>query len=311
MRQFKSGLSFFLGCIALAIVAGICSAGGNSQKYGNLVGKNPSQKNSESGKVYFRLEIDAKEANCIKACIRRNQMAAVGIEVIEKQCKKECKLEKALLLVHSNNSKEHRAGVKILCAIRDKRTVVPLIDALKKDLKVRTGLWAWIIPALGESGDLAAVPILMETLKMPDEDWLGREMSARALGNIGDKSAVPALVDAAWRAETRNAAIKALAKFRDRRVIPVLLSALQPEEEMETRKAAIKGLLHLGKMAVPALITAFNAFGPEHPETQKRLWLCRLLGESGDKRALERLRKSMKDPDKAVKECVQRYVHNR
>jgi len=272
MRQFRNGLSFFLGCIALTIVAGICSAGGNSQKYGDLVGKNPSQKNSESGKIYFRSEIDVKEANCIKACIRRNQMAAVGIEVIEKQCKKECKLEKALLLVRSNNSKERRTGVKILCTIRDKRTVAPLIDALKKDLKVRTGLWAWIIPALGESGDHAAVPILMGTLKMPDEDWLGREMSARALGNIGDKSAVPALVDAAGRADTR--------------------------------KAAIKGLLHLGKMAVPALITTFNAFGPEHPETQKRLWLCRLLGESGDKRALERLRKSMKDPDKAVKKCI-------
>jgi len=310
MHQFKLGLSFFLGCIALTVVS-ICSAGGNFQKDGNLVEKNTSQKNSESRKIYFRPEIDAKEANCIKACIRRNQMAAVGFEVIEGQCKKECKLEKALLLVQSNDSKEHQAGVKILCSIRDKRTVVPLINALKKDLKVRTGLWAWIIPALGESGDYAAVPILVETLKMPDEDWLGREMSARALGNIGDKSAIPALICAAWRADTRDAAVKALAKFKDRRVIPVLLSALQPEEEMETREAAIKGLLYLGGMAVPALITAFDTFGPEHPETQKRLWLCRLLWESGDERALERLRKSMKDPDKAVRKCVQEYVRNK
>ena len=88
-----------------------------------------------------------------------------------------------------------------------------------------------IIPALGAQRDEAAVPLLIETLTYPDEDWLGREMSAEALGRIGSPTAIPALTSAAWRGDTRDEAIVALAGIHDSRVVPVLISALDPGEE--------------------------------------------------------------------------------
>lgn len=75
----------------------------------------------------------------------------------------------------------------------------------------------------------------------------------------------------------------------------------------ETREAAMKGLRLLGTGAVPALIEAFSSYSPEHPDTQRRLWLCQLLGESKDKRAMAALHKALHDPDKAIAQCAHRY----
>ena len=83
-----------------------------------------------------------------------------------------------------------------------------------------------IIPALGHLKDERAVPLLIKALNNLDEDWLGREAAARALGDIGSTKAVPGLIRAAWLPETRNAAIKALAAIGDPRAVDVLLSAL-------------------------------------------------------------------------------------
>jgi HEAT repeat protein len=228
----------------------------------------------------------------------------MGYEAILAICRKQCDFERFLALARSNSNDERMAGIKGLCNSQNPGAVQPLINALQKDLKERTGVWAWIIPALGASRDPRAVPVLTKTLTLMDEDWLGREMSARALGDIGDPSSIPVLIAAAWRGDTRDAAIKALAKFHDKRVIPVLLSALDPEEDQQTREAAYTGLLNLGSMAVPEMMEAFTDFFPEFPQTLKRLELCRLLAASGDERALSMLRENINDPDKSIRECA-------
>ncbi|GEM_PF-2131329 len=281
-----------------------------AEKYtegGLRVGKDPLPSGMINEQVFVLSQCDFDVSECIRKCLQKNQMVSMGIEVIEKQCRQECEFEKALSLSRSSKDQERADGIKKLCASGDKRSVKPLIEALRRDFKERTGLWAWIIPALGKSGDSASVPVLIEGLEIQDEYWLGREACARALGRIGDPSAVPALIDAAWRGDTRTAAIKALAAIRDERIAPVLISALDPGESREAREAAIKGLHRLGNLAVPALIEAFSDFGPEHPETQKRLWLCRLLGESGDERAIRKLKETRHDPDTAVGECAAEY----
>lgn len=256
-------------------------------------------------------EWNTENQQCIDECLYQNQHAAVGFSVLQQQCREACQFEQALELSRSSNKDERITGIEAMCASTDSRVVLPLINALKRDLIERTGVWAQIIPALGNSRDQQAVPILTQTLTIMDDDWLGREMSARALGDIGDPSSVPYLVAAAWRADTRDAAIDALARYQDERVIPALISALDPAEEQQTRDNAIAGLHRLGSMAVPEMALAFASFSPEYPDTRKRLWLCDLLGASGDERAMRILHDSRNDPDQAIAECAEKYSNTR
>ncbi len=267
-------------------------------------GKEPISGKVGQNSSFPLVGVQPKDSQCIEECIRRNQMASVGFEIIQQQCRQECDFEVILTLIRSPRDEEYLKGVKALSRVNDPRAVQPLILALIRDLKERRGVWAWIIPALGALGDPTAVPVLTQTLTIDDDDWLGREMSARALGLIGDPSAIPYLLKATWRADTRDAAIQALVRFRDKRTIPVFLSALDPEEDKQTREAAINGLHLLGSIAVPEMLEAFTYFSSEHPETEKRLWLCQLLGASEDQRAIKILRNSMTDPDKLIRQCV-------
>jgi len=254
------------------------------------------------------LAFTAVAPECLQECLRESQQVAVGYEELERRCRENCLVTRALRLVESDDPEQYAEGIEILCNSDDRRAVEPLIAALRRDLEERTGRWAWIIPALGALRDSAAIPVLTETLVIPDDDWLGREMSARALGDIGDPAAIPALTAAAWRGDTRDDAIMALAKIPNSRVVPVLVSALDPGEDPETREAAMDGLEWLGWMAVPDLVEALGEYSPEHPETDRRVWICQLLGDCGDADALDVLRAHRNDPDPAVARCVARFI---
>lgn len=248
---------------------------------------------------------------CMEECIRRNQMASVGFSMIEEQCRSECSFDDVLALLESSQEEDYDRGVKILSKINDPWVVPYLILALKRDLEERRGLWAWIIPALGALGDSAAIPVLTHTLTINDDDWLGRGMSAQALGDIGVPSAIEPLLTAAWHAETRDTVIKALVNFHDKRTIPIFLSALDPEEEEQTRVAAVNGLHLLGEAAIPQIVEMFINYSPEYSETEKRLILCQLLGTSEDERAIKTLHKSVADPDKAIRECAAGFLKSK
>lgn len=297
--------SLYIALILLCI-SGIVVAGNNQCENPPLKGK--ESLNEGIAKNSFPIiEMQPDTSICLEDCMRRNQMASVGFAVIQEKCQSECRFENTLSLLQSPDKEEYEKGVKALSETNDPKAVQPLITALKKDLDERTGLWAWIIPALGTLGDPAAAPVLIHTLTINDEYWLGREMSARALGTIGDPSAIQPLLRAASQADTRDAAIEALVNFQDKRAVNIFLSALDPEEEEQTRDAAIKGLHLLGSIAVPEMMEAFAYFSSEHPETSKRLVLCHLLCNSGDERAIKMLQKSTTDPDKIIKQCAEQF----
>ncbi len=278
---------------------------------GKLSGKDPIYKDSRQNDLLNNLYNASGDTSCIAKCIKRNQMASVGFEVIQERCRQVCNIDDILDQVRSQDTTEYEKGVKALCEIDDPRAVQPLITALKRDIKVRTGLWSCIIPALGKLKDPAAIPLLEHTLTISDDHWLGREMSAIALGNIGSPESIPVLLDVAERGDIRGSVIKAMAKINDHRVIPTLISALQAEEDPETSQTAMNALKRFGSRAVPELISAFEDFTPEYSDTQKRLRLCHLLGNSSDKRAIERLHKSLKDPDAVIGKCAFEYVGNK
>lgn len=295
------------------IVILLCTSG-NFIVAGNKQLDNPTVKGKEAlhegvkANNFSFLEMRPDISICIEECIRRNQMASVGGTTIEEPCRSECNFESTLALLKSPKKEDYERGVKDLSEMNDPRAVQPLIIALRRDLKERSGLWAWIIPALGALGDPSAVPVLTHTLTLNDDSWLGREMSVRALGSIGDPSSIPQLLVAALRADTRDDAIDALGHFQDKRTIPVFLSALNQQENKQTREAAINGLHLLGSIAIPEMLEAFCYFSSEHPETSKRLVLCHLLGTSGDKRAVRMLQKSIADPDKIIKQCAEEFL---
>jgi len=293
------------------ILAALVSASDDPPDNGKLKGKNPIYENLKQNNLFGGLGDAPGNLDCIEKCIERNQMASVAFKAIQEQCHQKCSLDDIFEQVRSQDIPEYENGVKALCEIDDPRAVQPLITALKRDIKARTGLWARIIPALGKLRDSAAVSVLAHTLTLNNEHWLGNKMSAHALGDIGAPESIPVLLEAVWRGDIRGPVIQALAKFNDHRVIPTLISALQPDEDPEATQAAITALHRFGSGAVPELIDAFDDFSPEYSETQKRLRLCHLLGQSGDKRAIVRLHESLKDPDTTIKKCASAYVDDK
>ena len=112
-------------------------------------------------------------------------------------------------------------------------------------------------------GDQRATPILLRTLNDRSDDWLGRGMSANALGMIGDRSATGYLINAAWAADTRGDAIQALARIGDPKSAEVLISALGKDEEADTAEAAKQGLISIGKDAAALLAKTLEERPPE------------------------------------------------
>lgn len=245
---------------------------------------------------------------CIEKCRRKSQSAAVGIERIMKNCREMCMYDRATALCGSNDFDEKAKGIDMLASCRDPRSVPALVEMLEHDLTARTGSWAWLIAALGTQGDKRGVPILVRLVNRLDDDWLGREAAARALGDIRDTSAVPALVNAAMRADTRDDAVAALAKMPDERAVPVFLSALQPEESEETKNRALAGLVGLGPAAVPKVADELKFYFKESPQTKRRLMLASVLVQIDSPLAVNALKPFEDDPDPGVREYVRNNI---
>ncbi len=184
----------------------------------------------------------------------------------------------------------------------DRRAVPALIAVLKADMARRTGVWAAVIPALAALGDRRAVPILVRALELRDEDWLGREMAASALGEIGDIEAVPALLTAASMADTRGPAIVALAAIGDARAVHLYVDALAGGDDPETVVAAERALLALGAEAVPHLTAALDA--PSEAGAEQAAAAAKLLGKLGDPSAIPALKEAAHDSRPAVRDAA-------
>ncbi len=112
--------------------------------------------------------------------------------------------------------------------------------------------------ALGKIGDKAAVSALVEALK--DEDSAVRKGAAEALRNIGNEAAVPALMQALREEDifVPCMAAQALAKIGDKAAVPALVQALYHKQSLVRMNAAVA----LGEIdneaAVPVLVQALS-----------------------------------------------------
>jgi HEAT repeats/PBS lyase HEAT-like repeat len=108
------------------------------------------------------------------------------------------------------------------------------------------------VKALGRVGDPSAVPALLNSLRGADEQ-LGSQIFS-ALVRLG-RAAVPALLDASKSHSTwmRWQAIRALGAIRDRRALPVLVSALSDSDHSVAWMGA-KGLTQFGRLSLEPVL---------------------------------------------------------
>ncbi|MEZ4521438.1 MAG: HEAT repeat domain-containing protein [Thermomicrobiales bacterium] len=110
--------------------------------------------------------------------------------------------------------------------------------------------------ALGNLGDRAAIPQLLRILSEPDHHTVAA--AAQALGLIGSSEALPALIrllesDADW--EPRSAAAGAIGMIGDQTAIaPLLKAATNQHEDHKVRTDAAVGLIRLDHDAEPAVL---------------------------------------------------------
>jgi diguanylate cyclase (GGDEF)-like protein len=171
--------------------------------------------------------------------------------------------------------------------LKTKGQIDGLIQVLsyKKDANIRSQA----AKALGEIGDKKATEALVEALS--DSDASVRVEAVEAIGKIGsEKSAeaiLKALNDEDW--EVRGKAAEWLGKIGDERAIEPLVVALE-DKHIEARLKAASALLNFGEKTVEPLIEALN-----NEDEEVRAEAASLLGELGNKKAIDSLVESLKD----------------
>lgn len=151
-------------------------------------------------------------------------------------------LEPLIKAASRGSEKARQGAVWALGQMRDPRTIEPTIRALKdKSHRVRSAA-AW---SLATAGTSKGVEPLAEVLKQ-DPDASVREAAARALGNLGDIRATPALAGAL--AETnmmiRGVAVVSLRKIGGEDASRALRELLTRENNVDVR-LAVSNALHV------------------------------------------------------------------
>jgi HEAT repeat protein len=149
----------------------------------------------------------------------------------------------------------------------------------------------------GVAGDPPRVESLVRALRAADDDV--RDRAARALGDLRDPHAIPALAEAVLRdGFPGRGAVWALTQFDDERLVAPLVAALSHPDATARALAAGK-LAELGDPeAVPALVRVLRGDGDEHVREEA----ARALGRLGEVAALEPLVAALRDPGDHVRE---------
>ena len=152
------------------------------------------------------------------------------------------------------------------------------------------------IQALGNIGDKRAIPDLIVALK--DINSVIRSASANSLGQIKDNRVVPELIVALRDqvSDVRTAAAIALGMIEDKTAVPELILVLKDKDSA----VRVHGVEALGKIrdkiAVPALIELLN-----DKASDVRQSVVVALGKMGDARAVSHLILASHDGESAVR----------
>lgn len=142
---------------------------------------------------------------------------------------------------------------------------------------------AWAAMGCAAGGFTDAVPVLLDLVD--DPDWNVREQAVRALGRLGDATAMPAVVPTVARLlgdpnkHTREYAADALAEIGG----PEALSALWAE--LEHRRFARIGHIASNLARFTPEVLPMLTRAAASPDPDQRYWAAIALGSTGDEAA--------------------------
>ncbi len=152
--------------------------------------------------------------------------------------------------------------------------------------------------ALGKLGDRIAVPALIEALK--DKSGGVRFSAAEALGKLGDRTAVPALIETLKdeKEDVCHLAAWALGKIGDSAAVPALMYFVERRSySFKPWETAAIALARLGHNSVVSLLIDDLKYGDDN----LRFTASELLGKIGDRTAVPALTEALEDEDRDVR----------
>ena len=173
-----------------------------------------------------------------------------------------------------------------------------------------------IISSLGKFRDAAAIPPLLRILQRSDV-WL-KFHAVEALGEIGDRAALPAILPLYAEKSLRKPVLEAIGKIGDAGTINFLLKVVSEEEKLNV--TALRALVRIAEADRPRIVeknereliqrnfrTSFPASKVDElidqaQSTAKRdvrAFILKLLGWSGDERAIAVLLSFLDQPETA------------
>lgn len=182
----------------------------------------------------------------------------------------------------------------------------------EKDLNILSS----VVTSLGKYRNAAAIPPLLRTLQR-DDVWL-RFHVIEALGEIGDRAALPAILPLYAEKPLRKPVLEAVGRIGDVGTVNFLLKVIGDDEKLNL--TALRSLIQLAEADKPKVIKAAerhliqkrfresfpaSKVGPlvEHlratPKREVKNFILKFLGWSGDPRALEPLLEYIEQPESA------------
>lgn len=215
--------------------------------------------------------------------------------------------------------------------------IEPLIRALRDRTEERRQMAVQAAHTLGEMGDERAIEPLIEVLQDRDSHWNVRSAAARALARIGGPRVVEPLI-AALKNGVRDAAALALGGLGDSRAVEPLIAVLRDVEHpgyvsaaavwalgnLRDERAAeplvemvsdeltgdlwimARSLVQIGTPAVELFIERLH----NARDGRIRRVAVELLGQIGDRRAVEPLIAALRDENGDVRRTAAWYLGN-
>lgn len=204
--------------------------------------------------------------------------------------------------------------VNLLGDLRNDESYEVLLSLLPRETDVN--ILSAAVASVGKYRRASSIPTLLETLRGEDL-WLKFHV-VEALGEIGDRAALPAILPLYAEKSLRKPILEAIGKIADVGTVNFLLRLVVQEEKLNL--TALRALIRIAEADKPRVIEAaersliqrrFRESFPrdkivplvEHlystPKRDVRAFILKILGWTGDERALKVLLESVDDPETA------------
>jgi HEAT repeat protein len=230
------------------------------------------------------------------------RIGSATIEPIVSRLRAEKDVDVRLSLVNLLGDLRSRAGFDILLEILE----------TEKDINVASS----VVSSIGKYRDAGSLPPLIRVLRR-DDLWL-KFHAIEALGEIGDRAALPQILPLYAEKSLRKPVLEAIGKIADVGTVSFLLRIIAEEEKLNL--TALRALVRIAEASKPRIVMQmerqlvqrkFRESFPkekiaplvEHlhstPKRDVKAFIIKFLGWSGDESALPVLMQCLEHPDSA------------